>query len=111
MAESKNIQIIDAATNYSYSIFQATEEEFGSIFPDERQNIEYSEDLFARLAEGAEKILSMVWRRPIQKKNANGIHGTLFYGMQYRKEFFTDKKEKELDPMYMNEHQRQLFGK
>jgi len=111
MTEYKNIQIIDAAKNCSYSIFQATQEELDRIFPDKGQDIEYAEDLFERLVEDAENILSKIWARPIEKRNANGIHGTLFYDMQYRKDFLENKREKDLAPMYMNEHQRRLFGK
>lgn len=111
MTENKNIQIIDTAENCSYSIFQATQDEFDKLFPDRGQDIEYAEDLFERLADEAENILSMIWRRPIEKRNANGIHGTLFFGMQYRKDFFANKREKDLAPKYMNEHQRRLFGK
>lgn len=32
----KNIQIIDGAANATFSVFQATEEEYAAIFPDRR---------------------------------------------------------------------------
>lgn len=46
----KNIQIIDGALNATFSIFQATEEEFAAIFPD-GQDMELAEDLFERLGD------------------------------------------------------------
>jgi hypothetical protein len=41
----KNIQVIDGALNCTFSIFQATDEEFLLLFPDPRQDIQYAEDL------------------------------------------------------------------
>jgi len=40
----KNIQIIDGAGNATFSVFQATDQEFAEIFPDGR-DIELVEDL------------------------------------------------------------------
>lgn len=77
----KNIQIIDGAANATFSLFQATEEEFDAIFPDER-DIELIEDLIDRLGEeAAGAVLAPLWDRPILKRDALGIHGTLFYVM------------------------------
>jgi hypothetical protein len=44
----KNIQIIDGALNCTFSIFQATDEEFLMVFPDPSQDMEYAEDIEAR---------------------------------------------------------------
>ena len=45
----KNIQIIDGALNCTYSLFQATDEEFALLFPEPRQDIQYAEeDLLSR---------------------------------------------------------------
>jgi hypothetical protein len=41
----KNIQVIDGALNCTFSIFQATEEEFVLIFSEPGQDIQYAEDL------------------------------------------------------------------
>ncbi len=41
----KNIQIIDGASNCTFSIFQATAEEFNLLFPEPGQDIQFSEDL------------------------------------------------------------------
>ena len=109
MIELKNIQVIDAADNCSYSIFQATASEFEKIFPGEGQDIEYIEDFYERQSDRADEILSSIWQRPIKKKDTKGIHGTLYYGMQNRKQYYVGKREKDLDPMYMNEAQRRLY--
>jgi hypothetical protein len=42
-AAMKNI--IDGATNCTFSLFQATDEEFELLFPEPRQDIQYAEDL------------------------------------------------------------------
>ncbi|WLS08195.1 hypothetical protein Q9314_18790 [Shinella sumterensis] len=74
----KNIQIIDDADNATYSLFQATEAEFEAIFPNGR-DIELAEDLLDRLGEEmAGAVLAPIWSRPILKRDALGIHGTLF---------------------------------
>ena len=82
----KNIQIIDGAVNATFSIFQATDEEFATIFPDGR-DMELVEDLVERLGEeAAGSVLDPLWNRPILKRDALGIHGTLFYDNEHRRE-------------------------
>lgn len=49
----KNIQVIDGADNATYSIFQATEEDFDQIFPQPGQDIEIAEDYVDRVGEEA----------------------------------------------------------
>jgi hypothetical protein len=105
----KNILVIDPAENCSYSIFQATTDEFDEVFPEQEQDIEYVEDLTRRLGDGATKLLAAIWDRPIQKKDAIGIHGTLFFGMEYRKQFYASKREADIDPQSINEAQRKRY--
>jgi hypothetical protein len=106
----KNIQIIDGAENATFSVFQATEAEFEAIFPDGR-DIELADDLFERLGEArARKVVEPMWDRPILKRDALGIHGTLFYGWERRRKHLpTSKREVDLDPVSLNSAQRQLF--
>jgi hypothetical protein len=106
----KNIQIIDGAANATFSIFQATEDEFAAIFPDGR-DIEIADDLVERLGEKeADRVLSPLWERPILKREASGIHGTLFYDAEERREFLPkSKREVDWDERYVNEPQRLLF--
>jgi hypothetical protein len=79
----KNIQIIDGADNATYSIFQATDEEFATIFPQREQDLEVVEDFVSRVGEDeAKKTLSSLWIRPIHKRDVQGIHGTPFLQLQ-----------------------------
>lgn len=61
----KNIQIIDGASNATFSVFQATEQEYGAIFPDGR-DMELIEDLIFRLGnDEAGRVPGSVWSRPL----------------------------------------------
>jgi hypothetical protein len=92
----KNIQVIDSGDNCTYDIFQATEEEFALIFPDET-DIEFIEDFFSRVGEEtAINTLNPIWERRLDKKKINGIHGTLFYDLENKKIYYPTKKEAEM---------------
>jgi len=94
----KNIQVIDRATNCAYSIFAVSERAFKLIFPGDKQDIEFAEDFFRRLGnKKAQKILNPVWRNRLEKKNVEGIHGTLFYQLKTKKQFYPTKCESDLD--------------
>ena len=106
----KNIQIIDGALNATFSIFQATEDEFAIIFPDGR-DMEIAEDLVERVGEDeANRVLGALWERPILKREVAGIHGTLFYGADERREFLPPSmRETDWDERFVNTAQRRLF--
>ena len=108
----KNIQIIDGAVNATFSVFQATDEEFAAIFPDGR-DIELVEDLIDRLGEeAAGSVLTHLWGRPILKRDALGIHGTLFYDNEDRRDHIPpSKREVDWDSGSVNQAQRDLFAK
>ena len=92
----KNIQVIDGALNCTYSIFAATEQEFDVIFPD-GADVEFNDDLVARIGEGrTTAIFNSIWMRPIEKKIVEGIHGTLFFNLDYKKKFYPTKKDAEM---------------
>lgn len=110
----KNIQIIDPSDNATFSIFQATDAEFEAIFPDGR-DMEIAEDFFDRLGEAnARAVIEPIWERPILKRDALGIHGTIYYGWSERREYLpTSKREVDIldaDPWAINEAQRRLFA-
>lgn len=106
----KNVQIIDGANNATYSIFQATDEEFAAIFPDGR-DMELSEDLWERLgAAEAGRVLTPIWSRPILKRDAIGVHGTLFYNNE-RRVIPASKREVDWDSDALNPAQRDLFSR
>jgi len=80
------------------------------IFPEPDQDIEFAEDLFKRVGEDS-RALDDLWSRPIKKKDAVGIHGTLFYGFSAkRKHFPLSKREQDWDRRYLNEAQRKLWS-
>lgn len=108
----KNIQIIDAADNATFSLFQATDEEFATIFPDGSE-MEIIEDVVDRLGdEEAGRVLGMFWERPILKRDAMGIHGTLFYESEHRREYLpSSRREVDWASGSINAYQRELFAK
>ena len=92
----KNIQVIDGAENSTYSIFAATDDEFDAIFP-AGANIEFIEDFVERIGEEMGTRITMeLWKRPVAKKEARGIHGTLFYQLTHKKRYYPTKKESEM---------------
>jgi hypothetical protein len=95
----KNIQVIDRADNCTYSIFAATDEEFESLFPN-GTDIEFVEDFVGRAGEEtAGQITGELWKRPVRKDSASGIHGTLFYQLTQKKRYYPTKKESEMVPL------------
>ena len=111
-AELKNVQIIDRANNATFSLFQATEEEFAAIFPGEGQDMELVEDFIERAGqERAGRILQAIWERPILKRDAQGIHGTLYYEYADRRRYLpASKREIDWDDSSINAAQRRLFA-
>lgn len=94
----KNIQVIDGATNCTFSIYQIDDFGFSQIFPEEGQDVEFVEDFFARVGEQrAAEILSLVWKRRMEKSEIMGLHGTLFYGLEDRRDMYPNKQESDLD--------------
>jgi hypothetical protein len=106
----KNIQIIDGASNATFSVFQATDAEFAVIFPDGR-DIEVADDLVKRVGEiEAGRVLAPLWDRPILKREAMGIHGTLYFNADERREYLPpSRREVDWDESCVNEAQRALF--
>ncbi len=95
----KNIQVIDSADNCEYSLFAATDEEFALIFPGDT-DVEFIEDFLDRLEETtAAEVLDKIWDRPVPKKEVQGIHGTLYYQLSYRKRYYPTKRESEMVPL------------
>lgn len=95
----KNIQVIDGAQNCTYSIYAATDDEFSAIFPGDGQDIEFISDFIRRRrvgGESASRIMNNIWTRPVNKPDANGIHGTLFYELDHKKAYYPTKRECEM---------------
>lgn len=91
----KNIQVIDGAVNSEYAIYAVTDEEFVKIFPADGQNVEFIEDLRERLGEDEiDEVFRDVWGRRVDKPDVVGIHGTLFYELLEKKEYYPDKNDR-----------------
>ncbi|SNT14990.1 hypothetical protein SAMN05421770_104402 [Granulicella rosea] len=109
----KNVQIVDGAVNATFSIFQATDSEFALIFPAEGQDLEVVEDFVERVGERtAGETLTPVWSRPIHKRDAQGIHGTLYYDYKNKANRLpASRREIDRLPGQINEAQRALYAK
>lgn len=109
----RNIQVIDGAVNATYSIFQATDEEFEEVFPGPGQDIEIVEDYVLRVGEGdASRTLSQLWQRPIHKRDVQGIQGTLYYGCKDKAEYLpTSKREIDRHQEQLNLAERALYAR
>ena len=91
----KNIQIVDGASNSVYDIFAATEEEFSLIFP-EGQDIAFIDEVMSREPKRKlDEVFSNIWARRVQKINAMGIHGVLFYELEHKKQYYPTRKDEE----------------
>lgn len=93
----KNVQVIDGAQNSEYAIFAFEDAQFDLIFPGQGQDIEFIDDVVARLSgEQIERAFKGVWARKIPKAEVSGIHGTLFYELEFKKKFYPGKMERKL---------------
>jgi hypothetical protein len=91
----KNIQIIDGAINCVYDIFSATDEEFVLIFPDET-DIAFIDEVLSRHDEAViDETFNRIWSRPVQKSQAMGIHGLLFYELEEKKQYYPTRRDEE----------------
>jgi hypothetical protein len=107
----KNIQIIDGAANATFSLFQATDDEFLAMFPN-GSDMQIVDDVFERLGnEEASRVIVPMWNRPILKRDAVGIHGTLFYDSEHRREYLpATGREIDWSEESLNPAQRVLFA-
>jgi len=91
----KNIQVIDGAGNSVYDIFAATEEEFALIFLP-GQDVAFIDEV---MEHGSEMLLDeafkRIWKRRIPKRDAMGIHGLLFYELEYKKQYYPTRRDEE----------------
>jgi hypothetical protein len=91
----KNIQVFDGATNSVCDIFAATDEEFALIFQ-AGQDVAFIDEVMARGPEQAlDEAFSRIWKRRIAKRDAMGIHGQLFYEMNYKKKYYPTRIDEE----------------
>ncbi|MFA9287399.1 hypothetical protein ACCQ08_21635 [Comamonas sp. SY3] len=91
----KNIQIIDGAENCVYDIFSATDEEFLKIFKNSTDIAFIDEVYEAGDSKELDEIFLKIWRRPVCKREAIGIHGILFYELEAKKKYYPTRKDSE----------------
>ncbi len=91
----KNIQVIDDAKNCVYDIFAATEEEFSLIFAP-GQDVAFIDEVCSRKNKKTlDAAFERIWRRRIPKAEAIGIHGTLFYELDFKKIYYPTRRDEE----------------
>jgi hypothetical protein len=91
----KNIQVIDGADNCVYDVFQVTEAEFDLIFA-AGTDIAFIDDVYERSGRAAvDAACAAIWRRRIPKKDAQGIHGLLFYELAEKKVYYPTRRDEE----------------
>lgn len=91
----KNIQVIDGAVNCVYDIFQATDEEFAQIFA-RGEDIAFIDEVLERVNENLlDSLFAEIWKRRVAKRQANGIHGVLFYELDAKKPFYPTRRDEE----------------
>jgi hypothetical protein len=94
----KNIQVIDDARNAVYDVFQATDKEFEMIFP-VGTDVAFIDEVLGRF-EGRERkiidrVFAEIWKRRVKKADILGLHGTLFYEMEYKKVYYPSRRDEE----------------
>jgi hypothetical protein len=109
----KNILVIDGAENCCYSVCLMDDQDFRVVFPGREQDIEFIEDLVRRV--GKKRAGDIVLRstvRRIPKRDAIGIHGTLFFGLRNRRKHFPNRRESDIEqPPFYEEPKRSASKK
>ncbi|WP_022977810.1 hypothetical protein [Nevskia ramosa] len=91
----KNIQVFDGAQNAVYDIFSVTDDEFDLIFPS-GHDVAFIDEVYER---GDAAILdaafALIWTRRVLKREAQGIHGLLFYELEEKKIYYPTRADEE----------------
>ena len=91
----KNVLVIDKAENSAYDIFGVADDVFALIFP-KGTDIAFAEDLKAhRQSRRIWRGLDEAWKNRIPKRLARDIHGTLFYEMPHRRQYYPALRDEE----------------
>jgi hypothetical protein len=93
----KNIMIIDGADNCAYDVFAATDDEFALFFPAEGQDIAFADELWAKPVQPRiKRAFDALWGRPVDKKSMAGLHGTIFYQLESKKQYYPNRRDSDL---------------
>ena len=93
----KNIQVFDGARNAVYDIFAATDAEFALIFAP-HTDVAFIDEVIARHSKRKRILyaaLKRIWKRRLAKRDAMGIHGILFYELEYKKVYYPTRRDEE----------------
>ena len=91
----KNIQIFDSADNAVFDIFAAADDEFALIFPN-GQDVAFIDEVMTRgPTKQLDDAFTRIWTRRLAKRDVSGIHGILFYGMDWKKSFYPTRRDEE----------------
>lgn len=91
----KNIQVIDGADNCVYDIFSATEAEFSLIFPP-GDDVAFIDEVYESAdKDSLDAAFENIWKRRLEKRNVQGIHGLLFYGLEEKKAYYPTRRDEE----------------
>jgi hypothetical protein len=91
----KNVLVIDGAKNCTHDIFEFKEEQFAIVFAT-GTDVAFIDDVEKNNSPDVVKAAFMgVWDRRIPKAKVQGIHGTLFYELEYKKAYYPTRKDEE----------------
>ena len=96
----KNILVVDGANNCAYDVFAVSDDMFKLIFPEEGQDIEFGEDLGARMDLGIidPRALADMYKNRVPRYQISGIHGIFFADLKHVKErVYPNKRDSDLD--------------
>ena len=89
----KNVQVIDGAVNCVYDIFALDDDAFAVVFPS-GQDVAFIDEVVARVgAAKVDGIMSRLWAHRVRKCEVAGIHGTLFYDLEHKKDYYPDRTD------------------
>jgi hypothetical protein len=93
----KNIMIIDGADNCAYDVFAATDDEFAFIFPAKGQDVAFADEIWAEPASPLmRQTFDALWTRPVDKKTMTGLHGTIYFQLENKKQYYPNRKDSDL---------------
>lgn len=91
----KNILVVNGAENCVYDVFAVADEVFALVFlPD--TDIAFIEEV--RQRDNADEIftaLATIWSNRVAKSQVHGIHGTLFYQLIEKRQYYPTLRDEE----------------
>jgi hypothetical protein len=96
-SRKRNVMVVDGAENCAYDIYATSEEDFGIFFPAPDQDIAFIDEIVTGASSSdATVALARLWDHRVEKRNAVGIHGTIFFELQNKKQFYPNRKDSDL---------------